>query len=64
MDLVRNAVGYNEPVRDWFPWAVHQVNQMRWALLDREAREQLVNWEWDWSAALPGADSLCAGPTL
>ncbi|MET7679013.1 helix-turn-helix domain-containing protein [Streptomyces sp. NPDC005423] len=48
-DLVWNVIGYNEPLRDWFPWAVHQANQMRWAFLDPGAREQLVNWEQDWA---------------
>jgi transcriptional regulator with XRE-family HTH domain len=48
-DLAWNVIGYNEPLRDWFPWAVHQANQMRWVFLSPEAREQLVNWEQDWA---------------
>lgn len=48
-DLAWNVIGHNGPLRDWFPWAAHQGNQMRWAFLSREAREQLVNWEQDWA---------------
>ncbi|MFI9626447.1 helix-turn-helix domain-containing protein [Streptomyces sp. NPDC052042] len=48
-DLAWNVIGYNGPLLDWFPWAAHQANQMRWAFLSPEAREQLVGWEADWA---------------
>ncbi|WP_405818105.1 helix-turn-helix domain-containing protein [Streptomyces sp. NBC_01390] len=48
-DLAWNMIGHNEPLREWFPWAAHQANLMRWAFLSREAREQLVNWREDWA---------------
>ncbi|WP_370133981.1 helix-turn-helix domain-containing protein [Streptacidiphilus sp. EB103A] len=48
-DFAWNVIGYNEPLREWFPWAAHQANHMRWAFLRPEAREQLVNWEQDWA---------------
>lgn len=48
-DLAWNVIGHNEPLREWFPWAAHQANLMRWAFLSREAREQLVNWREDWA---------------
>ncbi|MFI5800427.1 helix-turn-helix domain-containing protein [Streptomyces sp. NPDC051677] len=48
-DLAWNVIGHNEPLRDWFPWAAHQANLMRWVFLSREAREQLVNWREDWA---------------
>ncbi|MDX2544622.1 helix-turn-helix domain-containing protein [Streptomyces sp. WI04-05B] len=48
-DMAWNVIGYNEPLREWFPWAAHQANLMRWAFLSREAREQLVNWREDWA---------------
>ncbi|MCX4398813.1 helix-turn-helix domain-containing protein [Streptomyces sp. NBC_00257] len=48
-DLAWNVIGYNEPLLAWFPWAAHQANQMRWAFLMPEARDQLVNWEQDWA---------------
>ncbi|MEU1931418.1 helix-turn-helix domain-containing protein [Streptomyces sp. NPDC019826] len=53
-DLAWNVIGYNEPLLDWFPWAAHQANQMRWAFLSPEAREQLVNWEQDWARSYLG----------
>ncbi|MET8442788.1 helix-turn-helix domain-containing protein [Streptomyces sp. NPDC004981] len=53
-DLAWNVIGYNEPLLDWFPWAAHQANQMRWAFLSPEAREQLVNWERDWARSYLG----------
>ncbi|NEA39881.1 helix-turn-helix transcriptional regulator [Streptomyces sp. SID11385] len=48
-DLAWNIVGANEPLLQWFPWAAYQGNQMRWALLEPEAREQLVDWETTWA---------------
>lgn len=48
-DLAWNVIGHNGPMRDWFPWAAHQANLVRWAFLSREAREQLVNWRQDWA---------------
>ncbi|MEV7088002.1 helix-turn-helix domain-containing protein [Streptomyces sp. NPDC093085] len=48
-DLAWNVIAYNEPVSEWFPWGAYQANQMRWAFLQDEAREQLVNWEQDWA---------------
>jgi hypothetical protein len=48
-DLAWNVIGHNQPLREWFPWAAHQANLMRWAFLSREAREQLVNWREDWA---------------
>jgi transcriptional regulator with XRE-family HTH domain len=53
-DLAWNVIGYNEPLLDWFPWAAHQGNQMRWAFLEPEAREQLVDWEQDWARPFLG----------
>lgn len=53
-DLAWNVIGYNEPMRQWFPWAAHQANQMRWAFLSPEAREQLVDWEQDWARSYLG----------
>ncbi|WUH94365.1 helix-turn-helix transcriptional regulator [Streptomyces sp. NBC_00433] len=49
MDAAWNAVGHNQPMRDWFPWTAHQGNMLRWALLGRDAREQLVDWREDWA---------------
>ncbi|MFI5993982.1 helix-turn-helix domain-containing protein [Streptomyces sp. NPDC051362] len=48
-DLAWNVIGHNEPLREWFPWAAHQANLVRWAFLSQEAREQLVNWREDWA---------------
>lgn len=53
-DLAWNVIGYNGPLLDWFPWAAYQANQMRWAFLSEEAREQLVNWEQDWAPSYLG----------
>ncbi|MFD3731580.1 helix-turn-helix domain-containing protein [Streptomyces sp. NPDC058632] len=53
-DLAWNVISYNEPLLDWFPWAAYQANQMRWALLEPEAREHLVNWEQDWARPFLG----------
>ncbi|MDX2624033.1 helix-turn-helix domain-containing protein [Streptomyces sp. NPDC019922] len=53
-DLAWNVIGYNGPLVDWFPWVTYRANQMRWALLDPEAREQLVNWEEDWARPFLG----------
>ncbi|SCD43391.1 Transcriptional regulator, contains XRE-family HTH domain [Streptomyces sp. BpilaLS-43] len=53
-DLAWNVIGYNGPLADWFPWVARQVNQMKWALLEPEAREQLVDWEQDWARPFLG----------
>lgn len=53
-DLAWNVIGYNRPLLDWFPWAAHQGNQMRWAFLEPEAREQLMDWEQDWARPFLG----------
>ncbi|MEV5129088.1 helix-turn-helix domain-containing protein [[Kitasatospora] papulosa] len=53
-DLAWNVIGYNGPLVDWFPWVVRQANQMKWALLEPEAREQLVDWERDWARPFLG----------
>ncbi|WP_338676765.1 helix-turn-helix domain-containing protein [Streptomyces sp. SCSIO 30461] len=53
-DLAWNVISYNQPVLDWFPWAAHQANQMRWTFLAPEAREQLVAWEQDWARPFLG----------
>ncbi|MCY1654313.1 helix-turn-helix domain-containing protein [Streptomyces sp. SL294] len=53
-DLAWNVIGYNGPLVDWFPWVTYRANQMKWALLDPEAREQLVNWEDDWARPFLG----------
>ncbi|WP_330457427.1 helix-turn-helix transcriptional regulator [Streptomyces sp. NBC_00820] len=53
-DVAWNMIVYNQPLVDWFPWAAHQANQMRWAFLSPEAREQLVNWEHDWARPFLG----------
>lgn len=52
-DLAWNVLGHNGPLRDWFPWAAHQANQMRWVFLAPEARVHLVNWE-DWARSSLG----------
>lgn len=53
-DLAWNVIGCNEPLLDWFPWAAYQANQMRWAFLEPEAREHLVEWEQDWARPFLG----------
>ncbi|WP_333768653.1 helix-turn-helix transcriptional regulator [Streptomyces sp. IBSBF 2435] len=53
-DVAWNVIGHNQQMRDWFPWAAHHGNIMRWALLSPEAREQLVNWREDWARAYVG----------
>lgn len=53
-DLAWNVVGYNTAMQEWFPWAAHQANQMRWAFLSPEAPEQLVDWEQDWARSYLG----------
>lgn len=53
-DLAWNVIGYNRPLLDWFPWAAYRANQMRWAFLEPEAREHLVNWEQDWARPFLG----------
>lgn len=41
-----NIVAANSLMREWFPWVLRpQANLMRWALLDPEAREQMLDWE-------------------
>ncbi|MFD7070636.1 helix-turn-helix transcriptional regulator [Streptomyces sp. NPDC059913] len=68
-DLAWNIVGHNAPLRAWFPWATREANPMRWALLQEEAQEQLVNWVDDWvrpylgqiryeRAQYPGSEAL------
>ncbi|MFJ7773445.1 helix-turn-helix domain-containing protein [Streptomyces sp. NPDC097107] len=53
-DLAWNVIGYNEPLLDWFPWAAYRANQVRWAFLEPEARQHLVNWEQDWARPFLG----------
>ncbi|EGJ77905.1 putative DNA-binding protein [Streptomyces sp. Tu6071] len=53
-DLAWNIIGVNAPLTRWFPWAAHRANLMRWALLDPEAREQLVDWEETWAHSYLG----------
>jgi len=48
-DVAWNVIGYNAPLLDWFPWAAHQANYMRWTFQAPEAREQLVDWEQRWA---------------
>jgi len=48
-DIAWNIVGTNGPLADWFPWAPHRANLMRWSLLRPEARHQLVDWRNDWA---------------
>ncbi|MFD9503458.1 helix-turn-helix transcriptional regulator [Streptomyces sp. NPDC060035] len=48
-DLAWNVIGWNDPLREWFPWAAQQGNQMLWALLAPQARKQLVDWEGSWA---------------
>jgi transcriptional regulator with XRE-family HTH domain len=44
-----DLVGYNEHMRQWFPWvAGHENNIMRWVFTFPEARTQLHRWEADW----------------
>lgn len=41
-----NIVAANSLMGEWFPWALRpKANLMRWALLDPEAREQMLDWE-------------------
>ncbi|MEU7163477.1 helix-turn-helix transcriptional regulator [Streptomyces morookaense] len=41
-----NIVAANSLMGAWFPWALRpKANLMRWALLDPEAREQMLDWE-------------------
>ncbi|MEU5424101.1 helix-turn-helix transcriptional regulator [Streptomyces olivoreticuli] len=41
-----NIVATNSLMGDWFPWVLRPgANLMRWALLDPEAREQMLDWE-------------------
>lgn len=41
-----NIVAANSLMGEWFPWVLcPKANLMRWALLDPEAREQMLDWE-------------------
>ncbi|MCC2275079.1 helix-turn-helix transcriptional regulator [Streptomyces sp. ET3-23] len=41
-----NIVAANSLMGAWFPWVLRpKANLMRWALLDPEAREQMLDWE-------------------
>lgn len=53
-DVAWNVIGHNRSMLDWFPWAAHEANQMRWAFLAPEASEQLVAWEEDWARPFLG----------
>ncbi|MFE5870121.1 helix-turn-helix transcriptional regulator [Streptomyces roseifaciens] len=45
-DVAWNIVAANSLMGEWFPWALRPgANLMRWALLDPEAREQMLDWE-------------------
>jgi transcriptional regulator with XRE-family HTH domain len=40
-----NILGHNALMAEWFPWVLEpEANLMRWALTDRRAREQLMDW--------------------
>ncbi|MFF4227027.1 helix-turn-helix transcriptional regulator [Streptomyces abikoensis] len=41
-----NVVAANALMGEWFPWVLRpRPNLMRWALLEPEAREQMLDWE-------------------
>lgn len=45
-DVAWNIVGFNRAMAQWFPWVLDAgANLMRWALLNPDARDQLVDWE-------------------
>ncbi|UQI49032.1 helix-turn-helix transcriptional regulator [Streptomyces sp. HU2014] len=45
-DVAWNVVAANSLMGEWFPWVRRPgANLMRWALLDPEAREQMLDWE-------------------
>ncbi|MCD9143848.1 helix-turn-helix transcriptional regulator [Streptomyces albireticuli] len=45
-DVAWNVVAANSLMGEWFPWVLRPgANLMRWALLDPEAREQMLDWE-------------------
>ncbi|GGY10026.1 helix-turn-helix transcriptional regulator [Streptomyces hiroshimensis] len=45
-DVAWNIVAANSLMAEWFPWVRRPgANLMRWALLDPEAREQMLDWE-------------------
>lgn len=45
-DAAWSIVGYNQAMADWFPWVLEPgANLIRWALLNPDARRQLVGWE-------------------
>ncbi|MEU8552265.1 helix-turn-helix transcriptional regulator [Streptomyces roseoverticillatus] len=45
-DVAWNIVAANSLMGEWFPWVRRPgANLMRWALLDPEAREQMLDWE-------------------
>lgn len=46
-----DVLAYNAASLDFFPWMLHGLNVMEWALTWPEARTQLIAWETDW--ALP-----------
>ncbi len=40
-----NILGYNTLMATWFPWVCEPgANLMHWALIDQEAREQILDW--------------------
>ncbi|MER5205061.1 helix-turn-helix transcriptional regulator [Streptomyces sp. NPDC002825] len=40
-----NILGYNPLMATWFPWVCEPgANLMHWALIDQEAREQILDW--------------------
>ncbi|WP_369251086.1 helix-turn-helix domain-containing protein [Streptomyces sp. R41] len=51
-----DVLAYNAKTLDYFPWMLHGINVMEWALTWPEARTQLINWQDEW--ALPMISQL------
>ncbi|MFB8128599.1 MmyB family transcriptional regulator [Streptomyces mirabilis] len=46
-----DILAYNAKTLEYFPWMLHGINVMEWALTWPEARTQLIDWQDEW--ALP-----------
>ncbi|MEU1073629.1 MULTISPECIES: XRE family transcriptional regulator [unclassified Streptomyces] len=47
-----DVLGYNARMAADFPWLLHGLNVMLWALTYPEARNQLIDWERGWAAPM------------
>ncbi|MFE9407360.1 helix-turn-helix domain-containing protein [Streptomyces sp. NPDC006704] len=47
-----DVLAYNAKMADDFPWLLHGVNAMMWALTYPEARTQLIDWENGWAVPM------------